>query len=235
MAMSESGANAMAGPVGNSPGPDSIVSVTGGEVFPTFPARAHTRPNNLPVVRSLRRFQRSFVGGKFQRGGRAAGWPCRRRNVRVFVAIPIPRAFRQPEIINDARVTFVARDGAMIERAPERFPAAPRIAPEIRLRFVARTFEQIFEFRRVSAGTHGTRGSVFRHHAGNAGIDVDARTVTVVARDIAEFVQTTTLAAADGRRTRGIEFMRQRDELREKSSDFGQHGFFAEENEEHTS
>ena len=66
------------------------------------------------------------------------------------MAIPIPRAFLQPEIINDARVAFVARNRAVVERAPERFAAAPRITPEIRLRFVARPFEQIFEFRQSS-------------------------------------------------------------------------------------
>src|ERR1017187_7093968 len=42
MAMSESGANAMAGPVGNSPGPDSIVSVTGGELLNAFPLASTT-------------------------------------------------------------------------------------------------------------------------------------------------------------------------------------------------
>jgi hypothetical protein len=38
------------------------------------------------------------------------------------------------------------------------------------------------------------------------------------------------LAAADARRPRGIQFMRERDQFRQKSPDLGQHGFFAEEN-----
>src|ERR1017187_4663514 len=42
MAMSESGANAMAGPVGNSPGPDSIVNVTGGELLNALPFASTT-------------------------------------------------------------------------------------------------------------------------------------------------------------------------------------------------
>src|ERR1035437_4411026 len=42
MAMSELGSNVMDGPVGNSPGPDSIVSVTGGELLNALPARSMT-------------------------------------------------------------------------------------------------------------------------------------------------------------------------------------------------
>src|SRR5476649_1425461 len=42
MAMSESGVNAMAGPVGNSPGPDSMVNVTGGELLNAVPEASTT-------------------------------------------------------------------------------------------------------------------------------------------------------------------------------------------------
>ena len=38
MAMSESGAKVMDGPVGNSPGPDSTVYVTGAQLLTAFPA-----------------------------------------------------------------------------------------------------------------------------------------------------------------------------------------------------
>ena len=40
--MSESGANVMAGPVGNSPGPDSMVRVTGGQLASAVPSLSPT-------------------------------------------------------------------------------------------------------------------------------------------------------------------------------------------------
>src|SRR6185312_4785145 len=42
MAMSESGAKEILGPVGNSPGPDSMLSVTGGQLLSNLPSLSTT-------------------------------------------------------------------------------------------------------------------------------------------------------------------------------------------------
>ena len=198
MVMSESGANVMAGPVGNSPGPETTASVTGGELL-NAPARlVHDLDDELGVLRAIHGFQRGRVGGELQRGGRAADGPFRRRNVKVFVAIPIPHAFRQAEVVHHPhRAEALAGNAAMIESAPERFAAAPRITPEKRLRPVPRTRHQVAPARLVIAGPAGHRRAVFGDHIGDAGIDEEPRAVAVVAGDVAELVK---VARAGSRR-----------------------------------
>ena len=156
-------------PVGNSPGPDSTVSVTGGQLLIALPSLstmvmmscASSVPStDLSVV--LSEVNSNAAGMPLL--GHAGGRMCK-----FFVAIPIPLAFRQPEIINQTHgAELASRNAPVVERAPDGFATAPRKTPGTDLVFNrARGFVQ-------TADSHICRDDPPRsnrddHHTGKPG------------------------------------------------------------------
>ena len=149
--------------------------------------------------------------------------------MRVFVAVPIPRPFRQPEIVNNPRLALVPRDAAVVKSAPQHLAAAPRIPPEKRLRLVARPLGQIPPRRPVFPRPHGAHRTVFGDQIRNARINIQPRPVAIVTRHVTQLVQSPALAPANARRARRVQFMRFGHEVRQQRPHLWQHRLFAEE------
>src|SRR5687768_2102839 len=117
----------------------------------------------------------------------------------------MPALLRDAEVIDDSFQPLLARDRAVVERAPDRLPTAPRRL--VRLQLAEERVERIVRL---------ADRAVLGNHVGHAGVDEKPRAVAVVAGDVADRVDVAALRPADGGRPRGIELAREFHEIAEQ-------------------
>src|SRR6185437_7827093 len=143
-----------------------------------------------------------------------------------------PLPLWQTKIIHHPhRTKAPASQAAVIKGAPKHLAAAPGKTPGTGFVSVrAGSVRQVAPPRRIFAGTIRHGGTVFGNNIRNSWIGKQSRAISVVARNIAELVNSPALATANGRGSGRVQFMRITDQFLQKVSHLRHHGFIAEEN-----
>ena len=170
MAMSLSGPNVMAGPVRTRFDGEHNFR----RVADRFGVGIQNGDRDLGIVQCISAVNDGSVRRQKQACRRSGSGPLRRRDMEVFIAIPIPLALGQPEIVHHPHGTEMTGDAAVVEGAPESLAAAPRELFCL----------QITPSRLIPARPVGNSGAILAHHAGNSRIKEQARPVAVIPRHI---------------------------------------------------
>jgi len=216
---SEGGLKVMERPVGNSPGPDSMVKVTGGELEMGLPPASSTATRSwqssvasVPwmVVLSAVRERVAGTPSAGHSGGGCGDIGC---------GTSTRSAWGCREIIDEAHAAEVAEDGAVIECAPEALAAAPGVLGRSDVEFL-RDIEAAVNVGPGVAAV-GDVAAVLGDHVGDARVleSLEPRAIAIVAGDVADLVNIAALAAADGGGSGRVELMGLGDKLGEEALD----------------
>ncbi len=175
----------------------------GGRIGDVISGGIAHRDDDLAIIRAIGAAEGRFIGGNVQAGGCADRRRCWRRNAEIVIAIPVPALLGEAVVLEDSLKALFAGDAAVIEAAPDCFAGAPR---------------KMLGLQVAEKGVIGIDGfadrAVLGNHVGDAGIDEKAGTVAVVAGDVAELIDASALAAADGGGARGVQLVAEIDHAR---------------------